>query len=141
MGFEGSVVLVSLQPSSSPSKCIISFAVGPPVLVELPSGNIKPLPALILGEPTPKADDFAASIAQHGCLSQHSSNGFALLLVLHISDGPQASCSPLSLILCTGDSPYAMLELLCWQSQHVPWCCSYQTVLTVIRLHLSGSPA
>lgn len=50
---EGSVVQVSLQPSAAPNKCIVSFAMGPPVLIEIPAGNIKPLPALIMGESAP----------------------------------------------------------------------------------------
>ena len=44
------MVQVSLHASALPSRCITSFAVGPPVMVELPTGAIKPLPALVVGE-------------------------------------------------------------------------------------------
>lgn len=49
MSLEGAVVHVSLHPGLSPSNCIVSFAVGPPMLVEFSSGSIKQLPAFIMG--------------------------------------------------------------------------------------------
>lgn len=49
---EGAVIHVSLDPGSSPSKCIASFAVGPPVLVDFTSDVVKQLPAFIMGEHT-----------------------------------------------------------------------------------------
>lgn len=49
MSLEGAVVHVSLEPSPSPSKCIVSFAVGPPVLVEFSSDLARQLPAFIMG--------------------------------------------------------------------------------------------
>lgn len=48
MSLEGAVVHVSLEPSPSPSKCIVSFAVGPPVLVEFSSDLARQLPAFIM---------------------------------------------------------------------------------------------
>ena len=50
ISLEGSVVHVSLQPGHLPNKCIASFAVGPPVLVDFSSNTAKPLPALVMGE-------------------------------------------------------------------------------------------
>lgn len=49
MSLEGAVVHVSLEPSPAPSKCIVSFAVGPPVLVEFSSDLARQLPAFIMG--------------------------------------------------------------------------------------------
>ena len=49
MSLEGAVVHVSLHPGPSPSSCIVSFAVGPPVLVEFSSDSTKQLPAFIMG--------------------------------------------------------------------------------------------
>ena len=50
ISLEGSAVYVSLQPGHLPNKCIASFAVGPPVLVDFSSNTAKPLPALVMGE-------------------------------------------------------------------------------------------
>ena len=53
MSLEGAVVHVSLHPGPSPSNCIVSFAVGPPVLVEFTSDSTKQLPAFIMGRSHP----------------------------------------------------------------------------------------
>lgn len=52
MSLEGAVVHVSLHPGPSPSKCIVSFAVGPPMLVDFSSDSAKQLPAFIMGTPS-----------------------------------------------------------------------------------------
>ena len=44
---EGAVVHVSLHPGAT--KSVISFAVGPPVLVEFSADVVKQLPAFIMG--------------------------------------------------------------------------------------------
>ena len=54
MSLEGAVVHVSLHPGPSPSNCIVSFAVGPPVLVEFSSDSIKQLPAFTMGISRPR---------------------------------------------------------------------------------------
>ena len=53
MSLEGVVVHVSLDPGPSSSKCIVSFAVGPPVLVEFSSDSARQLPAFIMGTDPP----------------------------------------------------------------------------------------
>lgn len=50
MTLEGSVVHVSLHPEQAPSKCIASFAVGPPVLVDFSNDSIRSVPALVMGK-------------------------------------------------------------------------------------------
>ena len=59
MSLEGAVVHVSLDPGSSPSKCLASFAVGPPALVDFTSEFAKQLPAFIMGM-------HASSVHMHG---------------------------------------------------------------------------
>ena len=48
MKLDGAVVHVSLHPE--PSKCIASFAVGPPVVADFATDTVKPLPAVVMGE-------------------------------------------------------------------------------------------
>lgn len=51
MNLDGAVVHVSLHPElASPSRCIASFAVGPPALVDFATDSVKPLPALVMGK-------------------------------------------------------------------------------------------
>ena len=48
---DGAVVHVSLHPELAlPSRCIASFAVGPPALVDFATDSVKPLPALVMGK-------------------------------------------------------------------------------------------
>ncbi|DBA66106.1 hypothetical protein WJX79_007507 [Trebouxia sp. C0005] len=46
MKLDGAVVHVSLHPE--PSKCIASFAVGPPVVADFATDTVKPLPAVVM---------------------------------------------------------------------------------------------
>ncbi len=48
MKLDGAVVHVSLHPE--PTKCIASFAVGPPIVADFAQETVKPLPAVIMGE-------------------------------------------------------------------------------------------
>lgn len=48
MKLDGAVVHVSLHPE--PSKCIASFAVGPPVVADFATDTVKPLPAVVMGK-------------------------------------------------------------------------------------------
>ena len=51
MNLDGAVVHVSLHPELAlPSRCIASFAVGPPALVDFATDSVKPLPALVMGK-------------------------------------------------------------------------------------------
>ena len=51
MSLDGAVVHVSLHPELAlPSRCIASFAVGPPALVDFATDSVKPLPALVMGK-------------------------------------------------------------------------------------------
>ena len=73
MNLEGAVVRVSLHPGPSPSNCVVSFAVGPPVLVEFSSDSTKQLPAFIMGRSLPlqtACQHFIAIYYSHNVLRQ-----------------------------------------------------------------------
>lgn len=71
MKLDGAVVHVSLHPE--PSKCIASFAVGPPVVADFATDTVKPLPAVVMGETHTRSFLFSlnmqskASSSDEGC--------------------------------------------------------------------------
>ncbi len=60
MKLDGAVVHVSLHPE--PSKCIASFAVGPPVVADFATDTVKPLPAVVMGETRTHRRTFLSSV-------------------------------------------------------------------------------